>query len=278
LLVLTGHRFAWVSLTALVVLMPYLYSPIRYVSLLALIAIAYRLATSPEFRRRNLFFAVASALVVCLFYLPDVLYSGGVPQAFLNFYEARGEQLLFVRGTWSSEVHGQWIIRLHELFDHYVSGRGHRFLGWRCEDPAVRRAFLLLLGLGWVRSLAAARRSPRYLLAPLWALWTCLPLLLTTGVTLNRLFLSLPGDIYLVTLGAAAPTDLAVGLLPTRLRWFAYLPLAAFVVWASLQWIRCYFLLTSLVCPDDPIGLVPGLDAGSQDRGITLGIVSFRWR
>jgi hypothetical protein len=242
-LVLEQVRLAWIPLTALVVLMPYFYAPIRYVSLLAFAAIAYRLAVSRAFRRRNAWCAAASAFVVCLCYLPDVLFFGGVPRAALNFYEARGEQLLFVRGTWSSELRGQWLIRLRELFENYVSGRGHRFFGWRHEDLAVRRAFLVLLGLGWARSLASARRSPRYLLAPLWSLWTCLPLLLTTGITPNRLFLSLPADIFLMSLGAITPSDLLVRFLPLRWRWFGYLPFAAFVVWASAQGIRCYFEL-----------------------------------
>jgi hypothetical protein len=241
--VLNGRRLAWIPLTALMVLMPYFYAPVRYVSLLAFPAIAYQLAASREFRRRHVWCAAASALVVCLCYLPDVLFFGGVPRAAVNFYEARGEQLLFVRGSWTSEVRGQWILRLRELFENYVSGRGHRFFGWRHGDLAVRRTFLVLLGLGWARSLAAAWRSPRYLLAPFWSLWTCLPLLATTGISPNRLFLCLPADIFLMTLGAITPSDLAARLLPKHRRWYCYLPYAAFIVWASVQGVRCYFEL-----------------------------------
>ncbi len=244
--VLKGRRLAWVPLTALVILMPYFYAPIRYVSLFALVPIAYNIVASREFRKRNARYAIASALVACLCYLPNVLAWGGVRRAALEFYDARGEQLLITQRslqqrTWWSGVAHVWSVRLRELSEFYVSGRGNRFFGFRHGDLLVRRIFLVFLGLGWVRSLAVAWRSPVYLLAPLWSLLTCLPLLATTGVTPNRVFLSLPADTFLMTLGALTPSDLVAGLASRRLRWLAYSPFVAFVVWACLQGVKCYF-------------------------------------
>jgi hypothetical protein len=46
-----------------------------------------------------------------------------------------------------------------------------------------------------------------------------------------------------MTLGAITPSDLAARLLPKHRRWYCYLPYAAFIVWASVQGVRCYFEL-----------------------------------
>jgi hypothetical protein len=84
--------------------------------------------------------------------------------------------------------------------------------------------------LGLVFCLISAWRQRRYLVFPAWSIWGWIPLLVTTGISPNRMLLAAPADFTMIALGAFgvldtlgrfAPAKIVVGL--KLLLWGAFL-------------------------------------------------------
>ena len=100
---------------------------------------------------------------------------------------------------------------------------------------------LTFLALGVVSCLANAITRQRYLILLAWSVWSWVPLLVTTGITPNRMLLGVPCDMFIMLLGACVPVDLVNRFLPEKARWIPRLALLAAVLIFSYHSIRTYF-------------------------------------
>jgi hypothetical protein len=87
--------------------------------------------------------------------------------------------------------------------------------------------------LGVLRCIVAAFTQWRYLIPLLWSILAWAPLLVTTGITPNRMLLGVPADTFILALGVYAPVDFVsrfaggkILLFLTACLWLLFLSLA----------------------------------------------------
>ena len=253
------NRRAWLPLAVTLFLMPFFYSTVRYLCLLGLIGIGWNFIASKEFRKANV--VPLSATIALIAALGFTLTFGGRLDQALVFISARGEQFLItdqtvVDGFESDKIKVEHRLssllsvmipqRLSELSTFYSGGRrffSHRYMvehnnsGWLVMRPYIFGFF----ALGLVSCLVNAVKRQRYLILPLWSILAWLPLLVTTGITPNRMLLGIPADMLIILLGACVPLDLVARYLPTRAKWITMIPLWIAVVLFSYHSIYTYF-------------------------------------
>jgi len=254
-----NNKKSWIPLACTLFLMPFFYSTIRYFCLIGLLGIAWKFIFSKEFRRANVL--PLCATVVMLAVLATLLTKGAQLSQALVFISARGEQFLITDQTVAEGFESEKIKeehrlssllsqmipqRLAELQNFYFGGRrffNHRYFvehtntGWLVIKPYI----FGFLALGAITCIFNAKTSQRYLILPAWFMLSWLPLLVTTGITPNRMLLGVPADILMILLGACVPLDLIARVLPNKLRWLSLLPLWAAVVFFSFQSVWTYF-------------------------------------
>jgi 4-amino-4-deoxy-L-arabinose transferase-like glycosyltransferase len=253
------NRRAWWGLAAMLFLMPFFYSTVRYLCFIGLVGIAWKFLLSKEFRKAN--YLPLGLTIAMLVGLGFALTWGGRLDQALIFISARGEQFLItdqtvVEGFESEKIKQEHRLsallsqmipqRLSELSNFYHGGRrffSHRYFvehaiyGWFTYRPYVIGFFIL----GILYCLMLARNQQRYLIVPLWSLVAFLPLLVTTGITPNRMLLGVPADVLLIMLGMCLPIDLIARYLPEKVRWATKIPLWFVVLVYSYHSIYTYF-------------------------------------
>ncbi len=254
-----GRRRSWIPLAICLFMVPFFYSTVRYLCVVGLIPIAYRFLFRKEFRKPNLLPAAATAAL--LIGLGLALTKGGKIEEALVFISARGEQFLITDKTVGegfeaesiqpqhrlSGVMGEMIPqRLGELSEFY--SRGTRFYNHR-YFVRERKGFLhpmhhvilVCMALGVLSCLFNARSKQRYLMLPLWSIMAWLPLLVTTGITRNRMLLGIPADLFIAILGACVPLDFVSRYLPEKFKWLPYIILWLGVAIISYDSMSAYF-------------------------------------
>lgn len=254
-----SNKRSWLPLAVSLFLMPFFYSTIRYFCLIGLLGIAWKFVSSNTFRKTHtLPLTLTLAMLLTLGYL---LTQGGRLDQALVFISARGEQFLITDQTvqngfesekiksehrLSSLVNQMIPQRLSELQTFYFGGRrffGHRYFvdhgqsGWMVMRPYIYGCIILGLLSCFINS---AKRQ-RYLILPAWSILAWLPLLVTTGITQNRMLLGVPADLLILLLGAAVPLDLIARLIPLKVRWVSKLPLWIAVAFFCYHSISTYF-------------------------------------
>ncbi len=254
-----NNRKAWIALVVMLAIAPFFYSTIRYYELLGLALIAYRFLGSAEFRKKHL--APLLVSVVVLSGVAFALTEGGKRYVAMMYISARGEQFLLPdkvmlrkEGIDSQELTGQIekVLttrvpeQLSQLVPFYQNGK--RFVNyrlWQRHDGlwnSLRPWFLWLLVLGAVRCLFLSVKQHRYLLPLVWSVWAWLPLLVTTGITPNRMLLGLPADLFMMLLALVLPMDLARRYIRQELVTKAlYLGALGCVVWGGYVTTTIYF-------------------------------------
>jgi hypothetical protein len=254
-----NNKRAWRPLALTLFLVPFFYSTVRYYCLIGLIGIAWKFVASKDFRKTHLIPLGATASMMVALGL--ALTQGGNLDQALIFISARGEQFLITdqtvkEGFESDKIKVEHRLsslmsemipqRISDLSQFYTTGRrffNHRYLAtrlgttWQFISPYI----LTLLALGVVSCLIHAISRQRYLILLAWSVWSWVPLLVTTGITPNRMLLGVPADMFLVLLGASVPVDLVNKLLPEKARWIPRLALLVAVLVFSYHSIRTYF-------------------------------------
>jgi len=254
-----NNKKSWIPLAFTLFLMPFFYSTIRYFCLIGLLGIGWKFLRSKAFRRANLI--PLCATVFMLLALGVALTKGAKLSQALVFISARGEQFLItdqtvVEGFESEKIKQEHRLssllsqmipqRLSELQHFYFGGRrffNHRYFaerintGWNELKPYL----FTFMGLGAMACLVHARKRQRYLILIAWSVLSWLPLLVTTGITPNRMLLGVPADMLIILLGACVPLDLINRFVPDKFHWIPKLPLWAAVVYFSFQSIWAYF-------------------------------------
>jgi hypothetical protein len=254
-----NNKRSWIPLAISLFLVPFFYSTIRYFCLIGVLGIGWKFISSKDFRKTHTIpLALTLALLATLGFF---LTKGGKLEEALVFISARGEQFLItdktVQGGFESEairsehrlsgLIGQMIPqRLSELQTFYFGGRrffGHRYFvdhlqsGWLVMRPYLYGAMFL----GLISCLFNSVKRQRYLILPAWSSLAWLPLLVTTGITQNRMLLGVPADILILLLGAVVPLDLIARLIPVKIRWISKIPLWIAVVIFCYHSISTYF-------------------------------------
>jgi hypothetical protein len=247
-----NNRRAWIPLVLSFMIMPMMYSTIRYMSLMAPLIIGVQFLKSPSFRKHQLMPLIVSS-VVLLSYMSLFAREGAVLTA-VNFFRARGEQHLLtqemIQGT-DPKLQGSLIHRMSDII--FTTGgenlkkivpnywNGQRFFDWYYQNiyfsihKWMTAFFLLGVGVAAVRSL----KETRYSILILWSLLGWVPLLFTTGLTNNRMLNGLPADLFLVILGLMVPCDLVCRLIGERLKAIPYtLVLGALAYYISFSTYR----------------------------------------
>jgi hypothetical protein len=231
-----NNRRAWIPLVLSFMIMPMMYSTIRYMSLMAPLIIGVQFLKSPSFRKHQLMPLIVSS-VVLLSYMSLFAREGAVLTA-VNFFRARGEQHLLtqemIQGT-DPKLQGSLIHRMSEIV--FTTGEenlkkivpnywnGQRFFDWYYQNiyfsihKWMTSFFLLGFGVAAIRSFKEAR----YRIIILWSLLAWVPLLFTTGLTNNRMLNGLPADLFLMVLGLMVPYDLIVRVVGERSRAIPYI-------------------------------------------------------
>jgi len=230
------RRKSWLPLAICLALVPFFYSTVRYLCFLGVLPIVWKFVSSKEFRRSNLLPILATGCMIV--FLGLALTRGGNLDEALVFISARGEQFLITDKTVKDGFEAQTINpehrlsgllgtmipeRLEQLRIFYSGGKRfflHRFFYTRgLEWNSLSSAFIALLFAGAVRCLWYARKQVQYLLFPIWSLFIWMPLLVTTGITPNRMLLGIPSDMFMILLGLCIPFDVVSTALPEKLRW-----------------------------------------------------------
>lgn len=247
-----GDRKAWIPLVLSFMIMPMMYSTIRYMSLMALLIIGLQFIRSSSFRRRHLAPMLVSVVVV-LSYMGLFAREGAVLTT-VNFFRARGEQHLLtqemIQGT-DPKLQGSLIHRMSEIVlttgaenlekivPNYWSGQ--RFFDWYYQGIyySLHKWMTAFFLLGFVVAAARSFREPRYSVMLMWSLLGWIPLLFTTGLTNNRMLNGLPADLFLIIVGLMVPYDLACRLVGNRLKAIPYtLVLGLLVYYVSFSTYR----------------------------------------
>jgi hypothetical protein len=84
-------------------------------------------------------------------------------------------------------------------------------------------------------------KRQRYLILPAGSILAWLPLLVTTGITQNRMLLGVPADMLIILFGAVMPLDLIARYIPVKIRWISKLPLWIAVALFCYHSISTYF-------------------------------------
>lgn len=252
-----NKRWPWIPLILSLIVATFFYSPIRYYEFIPLGMIAYKFVRSREFRKLHIMPIAISAVV-----LAGVAYAlteGGKKYVALMYISGRGEQFLLTDDTLVSKEKYEALPenrkmgfvltnmvpeKVGELKTFY--GNGKRFFNYRYlhvhheQNWLPMRPWLLgIFFLGIASCLISAIRQQRYLTFIAWSLWAWIPLLVTTGITVNRMLLGVPADTVFLILGLFAPADLMARYVSKK---WAMIP--RFVAYAIILWF-CYHSLTS---------------------------------
>ncbi len=254
-----NNKKAWRPLAFLLFLVPFFYSTVRYYCLIGLIGIAWKFVASKEFRKTHLVPLGATAGMMIALGL--ALTQGGSLDQALIFISARGEQFLITdqtvkEGFESDKIKAEHRLsslmsemipqRIADLSQFYTTGRrffNHRYVAtrfgstWQTMQPYI----FTFLGLGVLSCIVHSITRQRYLILLAWSVWSWVPLLVTTGITPNRMLLGVPCDMFIMLLGACVPIDLINKVLPERARLIPRLALLAAVVVYGYHSIRTYF-------------------------------------
>lgn len=252
-----NKRWPWVPLVVSLVAATFFYSPIRYYEFIPLGMIAYRFIRSREFRSTHI---IPIALSIVIFTgVAYALTEGGKKYVALMYISGRGEQFLLTDDTLVSKEKYEALPenrkmgfvlanmvpeKLGELKTFYASGKrffNYRYLHVHHEQywTPIRPWLLSVFFLGVVSCLLAAIRQQRYLIFAAWSVWAWIPLLVTTGITVNRMLLGVPADVFLLILGLFAPADLTARYVSKK--WAIVPKVAAYVI---TLWF-CYHSLTT---------------------------------
>lgn len=226
LIAFENNRKVWIPLVLMLAIAPFFYSTIRYYELLGLGLIGYRFVSSADFRKANALPMIISFVI--LLGVAFALTEGGKRHVAMRYISGRGEQFLLTDSMVmkqggidtvevAEEMQGVLTTlvprRLGELSVFYQNGK--RFFNHRLWQrhwdvwESFRPWFLGLLFIGAVRCAYYSFSKRRYLLPLVWSTWAWVPLLVTTGITPNRMLLGLPSDLFMMVLGLVAPLDFA---------------------------------------------------------------------
>lgn len=252
-----NKRRPWIWLTLCVIALPYFYSTIRYYFAIPLAMLTYRFLASRNFRRHQLAPLLASVICIAVSLIP--LTEQGIKSAIFFFISGRGEQLLVTErtineGFEAESLPAQYRLsgmlrenipqRLADLEGLYTRGNRffhprHQFLHTESIWLPLKPWLLGCLALGALYSLLRSLRLKRFIIPLCWSIWAWIPLLFTTGVSPNRLFLGVPADVFFVVLGVYAPLELAKRFLPTPI-----VKTLAVIAWMGLGF-ACYYSASS---------------------------------
>ena len=224
-----NSRKAWIPLTITFLIMPMMYSTVRYMSLMAPLIIGLQFIQSKDFRKRHLLPMIASVAIILGY--ASIFARGGAVLTAVNFFRARGEQHLLteemLRATPSAEQETitQKMTRvitttgaenLKKIVPTYWGGQ--RFFDWYYQSLyySMHKILATLFAAGFVIATIKSFRQPRYAIWLLWSLLGWVPLLVTTGLTNNRMLNGLPADLFLITVALMAPYDLMARLVGAR--------------------------------------------------------------
>lgn len=254
-----GRRRSWIPLAICLLMVPFFYSTVRYLCVIGLIPIAYRFLFRREFCKLNLLPAAATAAL--LIGLGLALTKGGKIEEALVFISARGEQFLITdktvgEGFEAASIQPQHRLsgvmsemipqRLGQVVDFYSGGRrffNHRYFVRERQGPLqpIHKTLLVCMALGVLSCLVNACSKQRYLMLLVWSVLAWLPLLVTTGITANRMLLGLPTDLFIAVLGVCVPLDFVSRYLPEKFKWLPYIVLWVGVAIISYDSISAYF-------------------------------------
>jgi hypothetical protein len=239
-----NNRKAWIPLVLSFMVMPMMYSTIRYMSLMAPLIIGIQFLRSPSFRKHQWISLVVST-VVLLSYM-SLFVREGVVLTTVNFFRARGEQHLLtqemIQGT-DPKVQGSLFKRMSEIALTTGSENlqkivptywtGQRFFDWYYQHIyfSIHKWMTGFFLLGCGIAIARSFKNPRYSIFILWSLLGWIPLLFTTGLTNNRMLNGLPADLFLMVLGLMVPCDLMCRIVGRRLRALPYLALCGIMAY-----------------------------------------------
>lgn len=252
-------RWPWIPLAICLAISPFFYSTIRYYAIIGVAPILCRLILAKDFRRTHLF--PLGATLLLLVGVALALTEGGRLDSALVFISGRGEQFLLTdktvkEGFEASSIQPQYRLsgvvgemipqRFADLGSFY--GRGTRFFNYRYQAKRVetvwlrmRPWWLAIMALGVIRCLTLSLSLPRYLVPLFWSVWAWIPLLVTTGITPNRMLLGVPADLFILVLGAFVPVDLISRYLSEKWSLVPKLCVWAAVIWLSYHSASTYF-------------------------------------
>jgi hypothetical protein len=246
--IIERRRGYWVGLGLCLLCSPFMYATIRYMIFIPLASLVLAMVLSADFRRSNTkhFTALCALLLVAL--IP--FSREGLYPMLLNYFNARGEQHLVTHKVLSgaSNAKDEGIIervrgvlmqqapqKLGYLYEKYSGGE--RFFNFYFQNYRhnIQRVLFYLFLCGMARVLYLSFYSTRYLLLLSWSVWTWIPLLLTTSVSINRMLIGLPADIFISLLGFAAPFDGLKRVLPK-----VYHPIIYILVYCGVGYLACF--------------------------------------
>ena len=254
-----ARRRAWIPLALCLLMVPFFYSTVRYFCLIGILPILYKFLTSKEFRKTN--FIPAGVTVAALAVLGLALTQGGKLEEALVFISARGEQFLITdktvaEGFEAATIQPQYRLssmltemipqRLDQLSTFYIGGRrffNHRYFAKPPTGPLqpIQSWLLICMGLGVISCLFKSLKAPHYLVLLVWSVWSWVPLLVTTGITPNRMLLGIPADLFIALLGACVPLDFVAKYLPPHFKSVPYMALWIVVALISYDSITAYY-------------------------------------
>lgn len=229
-----NKRSAWVPLILCVAIVPFFYSTVRYLAGIGALIILCQLIRSRAFLRFHLVPLICSA--VFLIGWGYALTEGGNKEVALMYISGRGEQFLLTDktlagGGQAATLPPQYQVkgvltqmvpeRIQGLYEFYYNGK--RFFNHRHQQmhydniwrPA-RAWFMALLLIGLGRCVLESFRNRRYLIVLGWWVLTWVPLLVTTGISPNRMLLGVPADMFIMAMALFVPSDLVKRYIPGR--------------------------------------------------------------
>lgn len=244
----SDERRAWIPFLLGMLVMPMFYSTIRYMSFMAIGIICLSFIRSAPFRRRHIVPCLVCSGIFIGFM--SVFIRGSISDTLIDFVGARGEQYLITHQTMRSggdqdpprterllNIITQKVPQnFSKVLPNYLEGQ--RFFDWHYQAMyhTVHIWLARLFFLGFVAGAFLSWQHPRYLVMLGWSVLGWLPLLLTTGLTNNRMLVGIPADMFLVATGPMVVSDLIVRLLGERMRPILKLLMAGFA---------CYFVYFS---------------------------------